>query len=401
MSYRYPLQTYPWSFLDRIKIAKFVLNPANRLTCGPKTVEWEKQFEDFVNGTVTGEDLGNKVKCVATSSGSTANATMLEAFLQGYNINPKDTMFFCNSTTWGSNVSHLIMRGCGVNFVDINLQDFCFDYDKLEKTIAATKSKVKVIWVTALIGWTPNVDRLKQIARNYDCYLFADLCESTGSFYGSESLLSCFDMATTSGFLAHFVSGIEAGMIFIKESKQTYYEVALSVRNHGLTRGLPPDSEIRIKAEKENPDIDPQFLFEFIGTNYRISDLHAYFAILDTKRLNKYIEHRERLANVFFGKLNPDKYHIDFAQQATPFCLPILRKDDKSIKEIKEALNKKGWETRPVISFLALSPAYKKYRGRKSYSNSQYLHDRGCYVGLSNQLTQKDVINLCKELNNL
>lgn len=392
MTFKYPLQQYSWSLLDRLKIAAFVLNKNNRLTCGPMVQKWENQFEHFADPYL------GKISCVATSSGSTANALMLEAFLQANKIKPEDTEFFCCSTTWGSNVSHLIMRGCKVKFVDINLDDLSFNYNTLEKELEKSAAKHKIVWITSLIGWSPNLGRLKNIKERQQCFMFADLCESTGTFWDDKSLLSLFDMSTTSSFLAHFISSIEGGILFIKD--QRYYEPALSIRNHGLTRGLPMSSPIRVAAEKSNNTIDPQFLFEFIGTNYRLSDLHALYGILDTERLSKYIIHRKDMAHIFFDELDLKYKHLSLLD-ATPFCLPIIT-DKINVNNIKGVLNDAGWETRPIISFLPLSPAYKSYADDLGqYPNSQYLHDNGCYVGLNNNLKKKDVWGLVRILNRL
>ena len=123
---RYPLQTDNFTFWDRIKAALFVANKKNKLTTGPKVIELEKEWEK-----ISGPD----VKCVAVSSGSTANHLLVETFIQSLNLEPKDIIVFVPSTTWASSVSPWIMRGCKIVFVDINLGDFSFNYDELEKKL--------------------------------------------------------------------------------------------------------------------------------------------------------------------------------------------------------------------------------------------------------------------------
>lgn len=366
-------------------MAKFVLNRNSQFTSGPKVREFEECFEKFCE---------DRVKVVATSSGSTANHLLWEVFLQTHKIDPKDVTVFSSATSWASNASPIIMRGMNINFIDINLSDFSFDYLKLKMALVRCKTKVKVIWVTSLIGFSPEVDLLKNLAKSYGAWLFADLCESTGSFYNETPLLSCFDMATTSTFHAHFVSSCEGGGLFIRKESTEYFDNAQLIRNHGLTRGIS-NLDKKKAIELKNPDIDPQFLFEKVGTNYRLSDLHAYLGILDFQRFSSYIENRKRLWCYFNSNL-PEEYKVHSTENVTPFCLPIIFNQATSLKNIcykKRQLNLEGWETRPIICNLPLSPAYKQY-SNGNYPNSDYLSNSGFYVGLNNNLREKDIDNL-------
>lgn len=387
-NFRFPLQVYPWTFLDRIKIALFCLNKKNRLSMGPKVAEYEKLFENFAQ---------NEVKAVAVSSGSQANHLMLETWLQTTNIDIKNVTFFCCATTWASNLSPILMRGGNVELIDINKEDFSFDYKKLELALKRNKSAAKVIWTTALIGFSPNIGFLKYLADKYDCELFADLCEATGSWWNDKPLISCFDMATTSTFLAHFTSSIEGGFLFINKDFRDYHTNAQLIRNHGLTRVLDSENLVKIAAEKNNPNIDPEFLFEKIGTNMRMTDLAAYYGILDFKRFEKYLFQRWRLWTIFLGYLN-DNFYKGYSEEVSPFCLPIIAKKN-NLKQIKEKLKELGWESRPIICNMSVAPAYKHLAKRKKFPVSDWLQENGCYVGLNNHLKEKDIIKLCQELN--
>lgn len=391
MSYRYPLQTYPWSFFDRLKAASFVLNPRNRLTMGPKVREYEQQFVKF---------YGNTVHAVAVTSGSIANHLMLETWITTKKININDVTFFANCTTWSSNLSPVIMRGGKIELIDINKHDLSMDYDKLESAIKKNKSKVKVIWVTALIGFSCNMDRLQEIATKYNCELFGDLCEASFSEWKGKPLVSYFDLSTTSTFLAHFTSSCEGGMLFIRNDLDYYFNSQL-IRNHGLTRSLDKENHIRKAAEKKNPYIDPEFLFQTIGSNFRMSELHAVLGILDFQRVPQYIENRKKLWNYFLDNISDD-YYKDFSKEVVPFCIPIILSDSHTlfVGEIKAILNQNGWETRPIICDMSIAPAYKHLAGKKRFLNSFWLRKQGCYVGLSNNLTIKDIGKLLNILNN-
>ena len=384
---KYPLQTDNFTFFDRVKAAYFVLNKKNILTTGPKVHELERKWEKIA---------GIQTKCVAVSSGSTANHLLVETFIQSLSLDPKDIIVFVPSTTWASSASPWIMRGCKVVFVDINLGDFSFNYDELEKKLESYKNpkKIKVIWPTALIGFIPNLYSLKQLNEKYNTYLFADLCEtSMGNYYG-KNILSCFDMATTSFFWAHQICGIEMGMLFMQESfikNSEFYINAQMIRSHGLTRVLPKGNLTRKAIEDSVPEVDPEFLFYKIGTNYRTTDLNAFFALMDTERYYGYINQRREIWEYFIANL-PEEYR-KLNSNIVPFCLPLIS-NTKPIKEIKKKLNENGWETRPVICYLPINPAFKEFAKGESFPNSKFLNDNGFYVGLNKDITSKDIDKL-------
>lgn len=385
--YRYPLQTDNFSLLDRIKAALFVVNKKNRLTTGPKVIELEKKWEKI---------SGPNTKCVAVSSGSTANHLLVETFLQSLNLDPKDVTVFVPSTTWASSVSPWIMRGCKIVFVDINLDDFSFNYQQLEKKLEAVKGakKVKVIWPTALIGFIPDIKKLNELKEKYNTYLFADLCETTMGEYLGNNILNCFDMATTSFFWAHQICGIEMGMLFMKEEfikNSEFYINAQMIRSHGLTRVLPKGNVIREEIEKNNPDVDPEFLFYKIGTNYRTTDLNAFFALLDTERYYDYINQRKEIWKYFVSKL-PESYR-KLNPEIVPFCLPLIT-ESRPVKHVKKILNLNGWETRPVICYLPINPAFKDFAKGETFPNSEFLNKNGFYVGLNKDVKQEDIDKL-------
>lgn len=386
---KYPLQTDNFSLWDRTKAAFFILNKKNRLTSGPKVIELEKTWSNIA---------GENIKSLATSSGSTANHLLVETFLQSFDYNPENVTVFVPSTTWASSLTPWVMRGCEIVFIDINLDDFSFNYEELEKELELRKNdqKIKVIWPTALIGFIPDIDQLKSLKERFNTYLFADLCETTFGEYKNQNILSCFDMSSTSFFWAHEVCGIELGMLFINkdlELFQTIYENAQMIRSHGLTRVISKNSETRKNIESKYSDVDPEFLFAKIGTNYRATDLNAMFCLLDSKRVEKYKKLRKNLWKYIVDNLPND--YIKLNKNIIPFCLPFLS-TVKNINEVKKNLNLNGWETRPIICYLPINPAFEKYSNKKDYPNSKFLHDNGFYIGLNKDIKIKDIKKLFK-----
>lgn len=398
--FKYPLQTDNFSLWDRLKVCAFILDKRNRLTMSEKVAGFERDLSKI-----------SHTHTVATSSGSTANHLLVETFLQSYNIEPKDVTVFCPATTWASSVTPWIMRGCKIKFVDINLDDFSFNYFKLEGALAANKSKHKVLWPTALIGFIPDIARLKSYRDRFSnesskTHLFADLCETTlGSYPGQNiSILNAFDMSTTSFFWAHEICSIEGGALFIRKDyrDEAFFENASMIRNHGLVRSLPESSGTRFELLRENPCVHPQFLFAKLGTNYRMAEINALFGSLDLKRAGEYENHRRAIWKFFNYKI-PAKFLSFLGSDIVPFCLPFIFQYGNTLEmgekdRLMEKFESAGWETRPIISFLPLNPAFRKYSKdpMAEFPNSSYLNDFGFYVGLNKDTREKDIQNLFK-----
>ena len=71
MKFKYPLQTDPFTYADRLRISAFILSKENRLTMGDKVAELEgKMMHKY--GRL----------CLAVSSGSAANHLIFELWKQ-------------------------------------------------------------------------------------------------------------------------------------------------------------------------------------------------------------------------------------------------------------------------------------------------------------------------------
>jgi CDP-6-deoxy-D-xylo-4-hexulose-3-dehydrase len=296
------------------------------------------------------------------------------------------------------------MAGYKIKFCDINLQDFCFDYEKLEEILDKNKDKNLILWPTALIGFCPNFCKLQALAKKYNAELWGDFCENQFSTYDKKSIFSQVDVSSLSCYFSHMITSIEMGFVFIKDNYD--YECAKMLRNHGLTRSLEENSRLKRKIEEKYDNIDKQFLFAVLGTNWRTTDMHAIWGILDMKRAEKYKLHRKQIYQYFINGLNLDKYLFPDYHRAgsekredVAFCLPILRIDDK-ITDVKNELNREGISTRPIIGgCLTLQPPFKKYHDKKAFPNGLWISNHGAYVGLLNNLKIKYIDNLTNILN--
>jgi len=383
---KWNLNDSQFTWLDRIKLALFFLLPSNRWTMDKHVKNFESEMANFVGAK----------HAVFVSSGSTAN-TILACYLKDSlkNSTNKIRKIIFPSTTWTTSVSPFVREGFEPVFVDINLSDFSMDLDAVEDVVSKDKS-IEAIFITSLLGFVPDVERLEKISKKYKVRVLMDNCENTfGSFTGKN--ISSFFTSTTSTYFGHQLQSVEGGFIFTNDDDE--YNYFLLARNHGLVRALPNDQ----KSKFLNKDVNERFDFFLLGNNYRNSDIHALIGRIDLKRASEYIASRTELFNYFKECLPneklllpeefPDRDHV-------AFCIPIVFKNAIDLTAIIKECERNLIETRPIISGnLLRQTCYKQFGDYKNFPNSEFLHNNGFYVGLHSKITKNQIDSLITTIN--
>jgi CDP-6-deoxy-D-xylo-4-hexulose-3-dehydrase len=187
------------TFGDRLKLAHFVLT-TKKFTSGEKLKSFEHEWSQW---------LGAK-HSLYVSSGSTANFLLVAAIKELHGLKEGDKVLL-PACTWVTNVGPILQLGLQPVFCDINLQNFSFDLEDAKK-ISKKHKDIKLIFVTHLLGFSADNEKLKEIFPN--ALIIDDTCEShgctdsAGNKRGSDSL-----GATFSFYFGHHMSTVEGGMI--------------------------------------------------------------------------------------------------------------------------------------------------------------------------------------------
>ena len=156
--YKWPLNVSNFTWLDRLKICSFFLNPRNFWTMGNKAKEFEKEMAKFV---------GVKY-AIFCSSGSTAN-TILAMHLKDKCLKSKGNrqIVVLPSTTWTTSVSPWIREGFTPHFIDITLDNFGMNLLKLNEYLLENHEKVAAAFPTCLLGFNIDFSYLKSLKIKY------------------------------------------------------------------------------------------------------------------------------------------------------------------------------------------------------------------------------------------
>lgn len=374
---RWPLMGETITFTDRLKMATFALT-AKKFTNGEKVKKFESRWNDW---------LGSR-NSIYVSSGSTANFLLVAAMKEKYGLKNGDKVLL-PACTWVTNVAPIIQLGLEPIFCDINLQNFSFNITDV-KSIAA-KHKIKAIFVTHLLGFSGENEKLREIFP--DALIIDDVCESHGCLdtkgrkVGADSL-----GATFSFYFGHHMSTIEGGMV--SSNDDDLYDLMRMKRSHGMAR----ESINYGYYAAKNEQIDKSFLFMTDGYNFRNHEICAVLGLSQLKRLDTMIDRRRANYNRYVEIVNdyPNLF-IPHRYEATnsSFCFPFICRTISVMKAMKDAFSRNGIEYRPVVSGNLMIQPFLRNKYKIAIPKDGYLVDvvqkQGVYIGNNHFIDDGDM----------
>lgn len=372
-----------FTFLDKLKISKFIITD-NFWTMGDYVKKFELEMAKYV---------GTKY-AIFVSSGSTAN-TILAYYLKDYQYNTVKNEIIFPSTTWTTSISPFIREGFQPKFIDVSLNDMCMDLDKLENYLKENSNKVSCVFYTSLLGYVPDINRLKELSEKYSVRVMLDNCENTLGEYNGKNVSSFFT-STTSTYFGHQLQSVEGGFIFTNNDDE--YDYYLMYRNHGMTRSVVNNQKYL------NKNVDEKFDFYLLGNNFRNSNIHAFVGLLDFKRKDLYKQKRIELYNIFKENVRNliFPYNSNGYRTNVPFSIPLIFKNIEDKNKVKRICDDLNIESRPIISGnLLKQTCYRKYDDFNNFPISEFLHNNGFYIGLHAKVNKKHINLLAKNINKI
>ena len=329
---------------------------------------------------------------VFVNSGSSANLVIINLMKEKENWKDGDEIIV-PAVTWVTNIAPIFQFGLKPVFVDVNLEDFSFDYKRLSEKIT---DQTRAIFVTHLIGLPANITKIKEIIGDRNIKILEDCCESHGAEIDGVKVGNFGDLSSFSFYWGHHMTTVEGGMVCTNDKE--IYKQALLKRSHGLARELP--QEFHEHYRNEYPDIDFSFLFLTDGFNFRNTELHAVLGSAQIEHLDKYNKIRKDNYQKFLKIIEPfhnHLYHID-KEGSSPFCLPFLLRDANLKGQLQKKLTDSGIESRPIISGnLLRQPFLKGYGNSADFKNAEIVHQNGFYIG-NNQFVDESRLGVLKDI---
>ena len=236
------------------------------LTTGPKIAEFEKCVADYVGAKYA----------VAVCNGTAA----LHIACLAAGIGPGDEVI-TTPITFAASANCVLYCGGTPVFADINPDTYNIDPEDIRKKIT---DKTKAIIPVHLAGQPCDMDAIHQIAEEYHLLVIEDGAHALGAEYKGKKIGALSDMTTFSFHPVKPITTGEGGMV-LTNNEELYQRLSL-FRSHGITR----DSELLLK--NDGPWYYEQ---QFLGYNYRITDIQCALGISQMKKLDRFLARRREL----------------------------------------------------------------------------------------------------------
>lgn len=359
------------------------INSANQLSFGAECRKFEDNFAKY---------QGRKY-CVFFNSGSSANLALIQSLLNLDKIKKGDNVGF-SALTWSTNVMPLIQLDLNPVPIDIELNTLNISSKKFEDFIK--RHSVKLLFLTNLLGFCDDIDRIKNICEEKNIIFIEDNCESLGTVYKGKKLGNFGLASSFSFYVGHNMSTIEGGAVCTNDEEMA--TMLKIVRAHGWDRQLnKKEREKLIKDYNVESDFWSKYTFYDLGYNLRPTEINGFLGNVQLLYINEINQKRFENFKEFASKIYSDnRYfpikfeHIDFVSN---FAVPVICKS----KEIKDELINKcadKIEIRPIVGGdITNQPFFKKYVINNNFScpNAKLVHHQGLYFGNNPELTAEEI----------
>lgn len=211
--------------------------------------------------------------------------TALQAAVMALGIGPGDEVI-TSPFTMPATATAILLNNAVPVFADIDPRTYCLDPKSIEQCIT---KKTRAILAVNLFGGSADYGSIFEIAKKYDLRLIEDNAQSPGAMYRGRLTGTVGDIGVLSFNVHKVIQSGEGGLLLTNDSRAAYR--AQLVRNHG--EAVMDDVW---EMDSENREL-------VVGSNYRLSELHAAIVIEQLKKLDGFNAARIELADYLTSKL--------------------------------------------------------------------------------------------------
>jgi UDP-4-amino-4,6-dideoxy-N-acetyl-beta-L-altrosamine transaminase len=313
------------------------------LTTGPVIQQFEQDIAKY-----TGVKYA-----VAFSSGTAA----LHAACFAAGISEDDEVI-TTPMTFAASANCVVYQGGKPVFVDIHPDTYNINPMSIKEKIT---KHTKAIIPVHFTGQPADMDEIMKIARENDLVVIEDAAHALGAMYKNQKIGSIGDMTMFSFHPVKHITTGEGGII--TTNQEDYYKKLIQFRTHGITR------EPNIMKENHGPWY---YEMQFLGYNYRITDIQVALGVSQLKKLETFIQKRKQLVELYMEELkNVDEIELpkQLPNVESSWHLFVLKLQLSKLtvgrKEIFEALQKENIGVNVHYLPVYLHPYYQVLGFRK------------------------------------
>ncbi|KHF39883.1 UDP-4-amino-4,6-dideoxy-N-acetyl-beta-L-altrosamine transaminase [Halalkalibacter okhensis] len=358
-----------WIDDEDIKAVVEVLK-SDYLTTGPIISQFEIEIAAYVGAKYA----------VAFSNGTAA----LHGSCFAAGLNEGDEVI-TTPMTFAASANCIIYQGAKPIFADIEPNTYNISPQSIQSLITP---KTKAIIPVDFTGQPADLNDIQILANKYDLIVIEDAAHALGSLYKGRKIGSISDMTMFSFHPVKHITTGEGGVITTNNKR--YYEKLIQFRSHGITRDQGK------LIENHGPWY---YEMQFLGFNYRLSDIQAALGISQLKKLNKFVQRRRLIAEMYnkaFKGISEITVPYQTEDSNSSWHLYIIRLNLNKLsagrKEIFEALLKENIGVNVHYIPVHKLPYYKQIGYEQDLCpNAEKLYEETITIPLFPSMTEQDV----------
>ena len=360
---------------------------------GPQTKKFEKRMEEY---------LGVK-HAIGIGNGTDALVIALEALEIG-----RGDEVITSPFTFFATAEAISVVGAIPVFVDVKLEDFNIDENKIEEAIT---SKTKAIMPVHIFGTLVNMDKINEIAKKNNLYVIEDACQAIGAKHknkmvGTLSDIACFSFFPTKNLGTYGDGGL------ITTNNDNFATICRALKAHGsgengeiaynLLNNIK--EEVKIDSQVDDTVYNPKKYYNYlIGHNSRLDELHAGILNVKLNYLDEWNKKRNDIAKYYDKNLDDKKYKKMKLNENNfnVYHMYIIQTENR--EELTKKLDEAGIAYGVYYPVpLHLQKVYKNLGYKEGdLPNAEYLSKRTLAIPVDPELTEEEKEYIVKFLNNL
>ena len=341
------------------------------LTMGPGVKEFEEALASYVG-----------VKHAVTFSSGTA---ALHGAMYAAGLKPGD-FGVTTPLTFTATANSIAYTGAMPLFADIDPDTLCLDPEKAGELVAnpSVSHRVKAVVPVSFAGYPFEIGAFRDLAARTGAVLIEDASHSLGGGRGTHKIGFDADMTTLSFHPVKHITTAEGGAVLT--SNDEYAKRLRLFRNHGTTR----DAQDFI----DEPAGVWHSEMQFLGYNYRLSEVACALGNSQLKRLDEFVAKRRHIAGLYrelLGgveglELPPDK-------EGHAYHLFVLQVDEDKQAGLFNHLKANGINPQVHYRPVHLQPYYRQRWGYcdGDFPFSERYYKRAMSLPIFNMMDDDDV----------
>lgn len=274
-------------------------------------------------------------------------------------------------------------------FADIEPDTGNIDVDLIEPAIT---EKTRAIVPVHFAGHPVELEKAAKSAKKHGLILIEDACHAIGAQYRDINIGNCkySDMAVFSFHPVKAITTGEGGAVLTND--EGFYKKLITFRHHGVTKECEA-------FQKRKEDCGRWYYeMQYLGYNYRLSDIHCALGISQLKKLDRFIQRRREIADKYSSAFKYNDFfdipvERNYAKSAWHLYPIRLTDKFKSCKaEIFAGLRERGLGVQVHYIPIHVQPYYQQLGYRKgSCPNAEDFYEREISLPLYPAMSQGDI----------